>query len=79
MRQDETTTITIRMEKADMKRLERMAKKLGIKRSTFAKNMVLAGMEDAEFLDAVGLFTLMRKIEQWREKAFEGQQEMQTA
>ena len=76
---EEFGTVTARIHKRDLMRIEGMAKRLGVKKSVLVRNLLLAGLEDARLLDAVGLFTLMRKIEQWRESGFEDQREMQTA
>lgn len=67
MEEREIIVVSCRLSKRDNSRLEAMAKRVGVTKSILVRNMVLAGMEDASVLDALGLFKLMRAIEGLRE------------
>jgi hypothetical protein len=54
-------------------RVEQIAKKARISKSRLVRNFVLIGLKDAEFLDAVGIITLMVRAEELKE-AFRGMQ-----
>ena len=61
--------IKISLTQNEMERIEKIAKKIGITKSVLARNLVLAGLEDAELLNKLGLFDAVKMIEKIREKA----------
>jgi len=61
--------ITIRVSEEEYKRIEKVAKKLNIPTSRLIRNLTLTGLEDAELLDKIGAFDLIKLIERLREKA----------
>ncbi len=61
--------IKISLTQEEMERIEKIAQKIGITKSRLARNLVLAGLEDAELLNKLGLFDAVKMIEKIREKA----------
>ena len=61
--------IKISLTQEEMERIEKIAQKIGITKSRLARNLVLAGLEDAELLNKLGLFEAVKMIEKIREKA----------
>ena len=61
--------IKISLTQEEMERIEKIAQKIGITKSRLARNLVLAGLEDAELLNKLGLFDIVKMIEKIREKA----------
>lgn len=62
------TRVTLYLDAELVQRVDALAKKLGVNRSQMFRNLVECGYEDAKLLDAVGLFTLFRKIQDIREE-----------
>jgi len=61
--------ITIRLSEEEYKRIEKVAKKLNMPISRVIRNLTLVGLEDAELLNQIGAFELIKLIEKLREKA----------
>lgn len=61
----------VRFNKEEMERIEKIANKLKIPKSRLIRNLTLAGLEDAELLNKLGLFDIAKMIEKIRKKAFE--------
>ena len=59
----------IRFSKEEMERIEKVAKKLNMPKSRVIRNLTLIGLEDAELLNKIGAFDLIKLIEKLREKA----------
>jgi predicted DNA-binding protein len=59
----------IRLSKEEMERIEKVANKLGIPKARLIRNLTLAGLEDAELLEKLGLFEVIKIIEKIKEKA----------
>ena len=59
----------IRFSKEEMERIEKVAKKLNMPKSKVIRNLTLIGLEDAELLNKIGAFDLIKLIEKLREKA----------
>ena len=59
----------IRFSKEEMERIDKVAKKLNIPKSRVIRNLTLVGLEDAELLNRIGAFDLIKLIEKLREKA----------
>ena len=59
----------VRFSKEEMERIEKVANKLGIPKARLIRNLTLIGLEDAELLDKIGAFDLIKLIEKLREKA----------
>jgi len=62
-------TLTIRLTTKEMERIEKMAKKIGLTKTQTARNLILVGLEDAEFYNKLGLFDMAKAILKLREKA----------
>lgn len=43
--------------------VDKLAEKLGLSRSQMFRNLAMVGFDDAKALDALGLLTLVRKVE----------------
>ena len=61
--------ITIRVNEKEYKRIEEIAQKLNMPISRLMRNLTLIGLEDAELLNKIGAFDLVKMIEKIREKA----------
>ncbi len=61
--------LTIRVSEEEYKRIENIANKIGIPKTRLARNLIIAGLEDAELLDKLGAFDIAKLIEKIREKA----------
>jgi len=59
----------VRFSKEEMERIDKVAKKLNIPKSRVIRNLTLVGLEDAELLNRIGAFDLIKLIEKLREKA----------
>jgi len=59
----------VRFSKEEMERIEKVANKLGIPKARVIRNLTLVGLEDAELLNKIGAFDLIKLIEKLREKA----------
>ena len=59
----------VRFSKEEMERIEKIAKKLNMPKSRVIRNLTLAGLEDAELLNKIGAFEIVKMIEKLREKA----------
>ncbi len=59
----------VRFSKEEMERIEKIAKKLNMPKSKVIRNLTLIGLEDAELLNKIGAFDLVKLIEKIREKA----------
>ena len=66
--------IKISLTEEEMKRIEKIAKKIGITKSRLARNLVLASLEDAELLNKLGLFDAIKMIEKIRKRALENKE-----
>lgn len=50
-----------------VERVDALAAKIGVSRSQMIRNLAMVGYEDAKILDAFGVYTLIRKVEDaWR-------------
>lgn len=67
-------TVTTYLDEAFVDELDVLADKIGIPRSQMVRNLTMMAFEDVKILDAFGLFTLIRKIEDMR-KDFHGSRE----
>lgn len=65
-------TITTYLDEALVDAIDVLAAKAGITRSQLVRNMVMAAYDDVKLLDAVGLFTLIVKMESARRIYLEG-------
>jgi len=61
--------VRVRLSKEEMARIEKVANKLGTPKARLIRNLALVGLEDAELLDKIGAFDLIKLIEKLREKA----------
>ena len=61
--------VRVRLTKEEMERIETIAKKLNMPKATLIRNLALVGLEDAELLNNIGAFDLIKLIEKLREKA----------
>jgi predicted DNA-binding protein len=70
--------VRIRLTKEEMERVEKVAKKLNIPKAKLMRNLTLAGLEDAELLNKLGLFDIVKMIEKIRERAFKSENRLAT-
>jgi len=63
--------IKISLTEEEMNKIEEIAKKIGITKSHLARNIVLVGLEEAEFYQNIGLFDLIKSVKKLKEKAIE--------
>jgi predicted DNA-binding protein len=70
--------VRIRLTKEEMERVEKVAKKLNIPKAKLMRNLTLAGLEDAELLNKLGLFDIVKMIEKIRERAFNPENKLAT-
>jgi predicted DNA-binding protein len=63
--------IKISLTEEEMNKIEEIAKKIGITKSHLARNIVLVGLEEAEFYQNIGLFDLIKSVKKLRKKAIE--------
>jgi predicted DNA-binding protein len=68
----------IRLNKEEMERIEKVANKLGIPKARLIRNLTLAGLEDAEILEKLGFFDVIKLIEKIRKKAIEANTTIKT-
>jgi len=61
--------VRVRLNKEEMERIEKIAKKLNMPKAALIRNMTLVGLEDAELLNKIGAFEIVKLIEKLREKA----------
>ena len=61
--------VRVRLSKEEMERIEKVANKLGTPKAKLIRNLALVGLEDAELLDKIGAFDLIKLIKKLREKA----------
>lgn len=66
--------ISVYLDADFVREVDALADKIGITRSQMVRNLAMVGYEDSKILDAFGLFTLVRKIENMR-KDFHGSSE----
>jgi len=59
----------VRFSKEEMERIEKIANKLEMPKARVIRNLTLVGLEDAELLNKIGAFDLVKLIEELREKA----------
>lgn len=60
--------LTVWVDHEDIQRLDKVSESTGLSRSRMASNLLKAGLEDAEVMDAFGLFSFVRRIESGLEK-----------
>ena len=61
--------VEILLTQEEYERIEKVAKKLNMPISRVIRNLTMAGLEDAELLNNIGAFDLIKLIEKLREKA----------
>jgi hypothetical protein len=76
MRRDKEIKISLTDE--EMKKIEEVAKKIGITKSRLARNLTLTALEDAELLAKLGFFDVIKLIEKIRKKAIEANTTIKT-
>ncbi len=60
--------VTIRFTKEENTRLEELAEKMGMTKSRLMRNLALGGLDDAEFLQKVGILPLVKNIRDYIDK-----------
>ncbi len=58
MKREDGKAIGLWVDMETAKRIDRIAKKVGISKSSLARNLVMVGLEDAEILDKLGILSL---------------------
>lgn len=71
--------VTVYLDAAFVQRVDVLADKLGVNRSQMLRNLAECGYEDAKLLDAVGLFTLCRKLQDIRKGNYGPSEQLQPA
>lgn len=54
--------VTVRFTKEENERVEELAKKMGMTKARLMRNLALGGLEDAEFLQKVGILPLVKNL-----------------
>jgi predicted DNA-binding protein len=70
--------IEILLTDEEMERVEKIAKKLNMPKGRLIRNLAMAGLEDAEMLNKLGLFDIVKMIEKIRERAFKSENRVAT-
>ncbi|WP_323589992.1 plasmid mobilization protein [Aliarcobacter butzleri] len=60
--------VTVRFTKEENERVEELAKKMGMTKARLMRNLALGGLEDAEFLQRVGILPLVKNLIDFRDK-----------
>ncbi|WP_152060394.1 plasmid mobilization protein [Aliarcobacter vitoriensis] len=60
--------VTVRFTKEENERVEELAKKMGMTKARLMRNLALGGLEDAEFLQKVGILPLVKNIRDYVDK-----------
>jgi len=63
--------IKISLTQEEMERIEKIAKKVGKTKSHLARNLVMIALEDAELLNKLGFFEIVKMLEKIKTKATE--------
>jgi len=61
--------VRVRLTKEEMERIEKVANKLGIPKARLIRNLTLAGLEDAELLEKLGFFEIVKLLKKIKDKA----------
>ena len=78
-RKSKVMTVTTYFDESFVEQLDALADKIGIPRSQMVRNLTMMAYEDAKILDAFGLFTLVRKIEDMRRDFYGPREQAQPA
>jgi predicted DNA-binding protein len=70
--------IEILLTDEEMERVEKIAKKLNMPKGRLIRKLAMAGLEDAELLNKLGLFDIVKMIEKIRERAFNPENKLAT-
>lgn len=60
--------VTVRFTKEENERVEELAKKMGMTKARLMRNLALGGLEDAEFLQKVGILPLVKNLIEFKDK-----------
>uniref|UniRef100_UPI004047AED5 plasmid mobilization protein n=1 Tax=Aliarcobacter sp. TaxID=2321116 RepID=UPI004047AED5 len=60
--------VTVRFTKEENERVDELAKKMGMTKARLMRNLALGGLEDAEFLQKVGILPLVKNLIDFRDK-----------
>jgi len=66
----------VRFSKSEMERIEKIAKKINIPRSTLIRNLALNGLEDAELLYKLGFFKIAEIIQRIQKEAIREEEQL---
>lgn len=61
-------SVTVWVDEEMLERIDRLADKVNLSRSRFMRNLVEISLDDLEAMDAVGLVTLLLKIEKAKDR-----------
>ena len=53
--------VTVRFTKEENERVEKLAQKMGMNKARLIRNLILGDLEDAEFVQKIGLLPLVQK------------------
>ncbi|MDQ1282183.1 MAG: hypothetical protein QG630_534 [Patescibacteria group bacterium] len=63
-----TETISIRLTKSEMERLEKIAKDIDLPKTRLIRNLVLNSLEEANFLNNIGILKGTKKLLDFKER-----------
>jgi len=63
---------TVQLDPDFVKKIDKMAKKLGLSRSMMMRNLMISGYDDAKLLDDFGLFSALKLGQKVMKKIKEG-------
>lgn len=61
-------TLRIRVSEEEAKMIEELAEKMEMNKSRLIRNLLLGGLDDAKFLDKVGVLPLVKNIRDLKDK-----------
>jgi predicted DNA-binding protein len=67
--------IKISLTEEEMKRIEKIAEKIGITKSRLARNLVITSLEDVEILEKLGFFEIAKLLKKIKDKALQNGQQ----
>ena len=66
----------VRFSKSEMERIEKIAKKINMPKSTLIRNLALNGLEDAELLHKLGFFKIAEIIQRIQNEALNKEKQL---
>lgn len=60
--------IKIKVTEEENKRIEELSEKMGMNKSRLIRNLILGNLDDAEFLQKIGILPLVKNLIEFKEK-----------